>query len=81
MNGFRIVTIALLLSFFLFVYELGELKNYTVSALHDNMKRDRGEMLWNRTRITKQGTLRKWVQEMQSSLYFTSSITDVDFFI
>ena len=71
-NGYRVVTIAVLLSFFLFAYEMGELKNYTMSALRDNAKRDSGVVLWNRTSVTKNGMWKKWTQETSSSSYYAN---------
>ena len=72
-NGYRIVTIAVFLSFFLFSYEMGEFRNYAMSALRDNVERERGVMLWNQTSVVKKRMQKKWKQETGSSLYYANS--------
>lgn len=59
-NGYRVVISAVLLSFVLFSYEIGELKHYTVSALRDNEKRANGVMLWNRTSVNEKRMWERW---------------------
>ena len=76
-NGYRIVTIAVFLSFFLFAYEMGEFRNYAMSALRDNVERERGVMLWNQTSVVKKRMQKKWKQETGSSLYYANSSTCV----
>ena len=72
-NGYRIVTIAVFLSYFLFSYQMGEFRNYAMSALRDNVERERGVMLWNQTSVVKKRMQKKWKQETGSSLYYANS--------